>query len=42
VYFGNFPWVKKHFELVILAVVAISVLPIVIEVLKNKNQQDSH
>jgi len=36
VYFGNIPWVKKHFEVVILAVIAISVLPIAVEVLKNK------
>jgi membrane-associated protein len=36
VYFGNIPWVQKHFEVVILAVIAISVLPLVIEVLKNK------
>jgi membrane-associated protein len=36
VFFGNIPWVQKHFELVVLAVIAISLLPIVIEVLKHK------
>lgn len=36
VMFGNIPWVQKHFELVILAVIVISVLPIVIEVVKEK------
>lgn len=36
VYFGEMEFVKKHFEVVILAVIAISVLPIAIEVLKNK------
>ena len=29
--FGNFPFVKKHFELVIIAIVVISVLPMVFE-----------
>ncbi len=36
VYFGNIPWVQKHFEMVVLAVIAISLLPIAIEVLKHK------
>lgn len=34
--FGNIPWVKKHFELVVLGVIAVSLLPIVIEVVKHK------
>jgi membrane-associated protein len=36
VYFGEMEIVKKHFELVILGVIGVSLLPIVIEVLKNK------
>ncbi|HQQ75522.1 MAG TPA: DedA family protein [Pseudomonadales bacterium] len=36
VFFGEMEVVKKHFELVILGVVAISLLPIAIEVLKHK------
>lgn len=39
VMFGNIPWVQKNFEIVILAVIGISVLPIVIEILKNKYAQ---
>jgi membrane-associated protein len=30
-FFGNIPWVKEHFELVIVAIVIISVMPMVIE-----------
>jgi membrane-associated protein len=36
VFFGEMEIVKKNFELVILGVIAVSLLPIVIEVLKNK------
>ena len=36
VFFGEMEVVKKHFELVILGVIGISLLPIVIEVLKSK------
>lgn len=35
-FFGNLSWVQKNFELVILAVIVVSLLPIMIEVLKNK------
>ena len=28
--FGNIPWVKEHFELIVLAVIAISILPAVL------------
>ncbi len=34
--FGNIEFVKKHFELVIVAIVFISVLPMVIELWKAK------
>lgn len=40
-FFGNIPVVKKNFELVILAIVAISVLPIVFEVWKARKQASS-
>ncbi len=33
-YFGNIPFVKQHFELVIIAIVIISVTPIVYEAIK--------
>lgn len=40
--FGNHPFVKKHFELVVVAIVAISVLPIAIEVLRAKLGKSGH
>ena len=33
--FGNIPIVRENFELVVIAIVAVSVLPIVFEVIKN-------
>jgi membrane-associated protein len=33
-FFGNLPWVQKNFEAVIVAIVVISVLPIVVEVIR--------
>lgn len=35
-FFGNIPVVKKNFEIVIIAIILISVLPVIIEVLKSK------
>jgi membrane-associated protein len=32
--FGNLPWVQKNFELVIVAIVVISVLPVAFEVIR--------
>jgi membrane-associated protein len=32
-FFGELPWVKQHFELVVVAIVLISVLPMVVEFL---------
>lgn len=32
-YFGGLPWVKKNFEIVVLGIIVVSVLPIVIELL---------
>ncbi len=37
-YFGNMPYIKKNFSLVILAIVIISVMPAVIEYFKRKRQ----
>jgi membrane-associated protein len=34
--FGNIPWIKQNFELVVFGIIGISLIPIVIEVLKNK------
>lgn len=37
-FFGGIPIVKKHFELVVLGIVAISILPMLIEILRAKLQ----
>jgi membrane-associated protein len=37
-YFGGFAFVKKRFELVIIAIVVISVLPMVFEYLKHRRK----
>ena len=38
-YLGSLPLFKRHFELVILAIVAISILPMAIEVLRARRHQ---
>ncbi len=38
-YFGNLPIVKKNFSLVILAIIIISIMPGVIELLRHKYEQ---
>ena len=35
-FFGNIPFIKAHFELVVLSIIALSTIPIVIEFLKNR------
>jgi membrane-associated protein len=35
-FFGNLPFVKKHFELVLLAIIGVSLLPAVVEVLRER------
>lgn len=40
-FFGNIPLVKKNFELVILAIIVISILPVVFEVWKARKQSNS-
>ena len=37
-FFGNLPYIKKNFSLVIIAIVVISVMPAVVEYLKRKRQ----
>ena len=36
-FFGGLPWVKKNFEIVVLGIIFISVLPMVIGYLKNRS-----
>jgi len=36
--FGNFPIVKKNFELVALAIIAVSLIPVVIEFIKARRR----
>jgi membrane-associated protein len=40
-FFGNIPVVKKNFELVILAIILISILPIMIEFFKSQKQENT-
>jgi membrane-associated protein len=37
--FGNIPFVKKNFSLVVLAIIAVSLLPMVFEVLRSRRGQ---
>jgi membrane-associated protein len=37
-FFGNIPIIQRHFELVIVAVVCVSAIPVVVEVIKHKLQ----
>lgn len=37
-WFGNLPWVDKHFELVVLGIIAISLMPMVIEFLRARRR----
>ncbi|HLF17771.1 MAG TPA: DedA family protein [Candidatus Omnitrophota bacterium] len=38
-YFGNIPFVKKNFSLVILVIIVISVIPAVVEYLKSRKEK---
>jgi membrane-associated protein len=40
-FFGNIPVVKANFELVVLGIIGISVLPMVIEIAKAKMKKSS-
>lgn len=35
-YFGNLPWVKANFSLVVLAIIFLSILPVISEIIKAK------
>ena len=37
-FFGNLPFVKENFSLVIIAIIVISVMPAVIEVIKGRKK----
>ena len=36
--FGNIPWIKQNFELVVFGIILISLLPILFEFIKNKRK----
>jgi membrane-associated protein len=38
--FGNVPFVKKNFSAVILAIIAISLMPVVIEYFRHRRQPE--
>ena len=40
-FFGNLPFIKRNFELVIFAIIAISLLPPVLEYLKGKFKRNA-
>jgi membrane-associated protein len=35
-WFGNIPWVKKNFEIVVLGIIVVSIMPIVVEVIMSR------
>ncbi len=39
-FFGNIPFVKENFELAIIVVVLVSVVPVVVEILKTKRKRE--
>jgi len=41
-YFGNWPLVKQHFTLVTLAIIVLSLLPLVIELVQNSRRKARH
>lgn len=40
-YFGNLPYIQKNFSLVVVAIIFISILPMLIEILKARGSQKS-
>ncbi len=41
-FFGTLPVVQKHFELVVIAIIGISVMPMVVEMLRNRLRPAAH
>ncbi|MCX7881216.1 MAG: DedA family protein [Patescibacteria group bacterium] len=39
-FFGNIPFIKKNFSLVVIAIILISLIPIILEVIKKKEKVD--
>ena len=37
-WFGNIPWVSKHFEMVIIGIIFISLLPMIVEYLRHRSK----
>ncbi len=40
-FFGNLPWVKKNFELVVLGIIFVSVLPMLVEIFREWRKRRS-
>lgn len=40
-WFGNLPWVKKQFHIVIVAIIILSVVPIIVEYIKERRSASS-
>jgi len=40
-FFGNLPWVKKNFELVVLGIIFVSILPMLIEIYREWRKKKS-
>jgi membrane-associated protein len=40
-FFGNLPWVKDNFSIIILAIIAISVMPLFIEWVRMRMQSEA-
>lgn len=40
-FFGNIPFIKNHFELVVLTIIGISVLPVIVEYLKGRGKSSA-
>jgi len=41
-FFGNMPFVQKNFELVIIIIILVSVLPMVVEYFRNRGKKEKH
>jgi membrane-associated protein len=41
-FFGNIPFVRNNFELVIIVIILLSVLPMVVEYIRNRSKKEKH